>query len=106
MNEIIRIGYWKQRLNEKSDLPYPTSFIDLDWDEKERKAIIDYLDNGEIVARWRGWSNCRICNRMNGSVCKGDGVYQWPEGYSHYIKEHNVKPPQDFISHVLKMEKS
>jgi hypothetical protein len=30
-----------------------------------------------------------------------DGVFVWPEGYAHYIEKHDVKPPREFIEHVL-----
>jgi hypothetical protein len=34
-----------------------------------------------------------------------DWAYYWPEGFVHYIEEHNVKPPKEFVDHVMKKEK-
>ena len=104
-----KIGYWRDKEDKKTsiekDLPYPTEFIDKDWNKKERQVIIDYLKKGEVVERWKGYSTCRICEKYNnGSRCLGDGQYQWPEGYAHYIETHDVKPPQEFIEWVLKGE--
>ena len=31
-----------------------------------------------------------------------DGEYIWPEGFSHYVSAHNVKPDDEFIEHVFK----
>ena len=30
-----------------------------------------------------------------------DGTYVWPEGLAHYVSEHAVRPPEDFIKHAL-----
>lgn len=30
-----------------------------------------------------------------------DGEWVWPEGLSHYVREHGVGLPEQFISHVL-----
>jgi hypothetical protein len=31
-----------------------------------------------------------------------DGVYCWPEGLAHYINEHDVRLPAEFVAHVRK----
>jgi hypothetical protein len=50
---------------------------------------------------YMGWSECRICGCINGSRDLTDGVYLWPEGFSHYVRVHNIKPSERFIKHVL-----
>jgi hypothetical protein len=67
----------------------------------KREAVTSHLNAGRIHARWRGLSSCRLCGVHNGSTCLTDGTYVWPSGFSHYIREHNVRPPDDFIQHVL-----
>lgn len=89
-----RVGYWS------GEQP-PDSLVDLTWDRTERKAVVAYLLSGKIKDRWRGGARCRICDAPNGSTCLTDGVYVWPEGFAHYVEEHDVKPPQDFIDHVF-----
>jgi hypothetical protein len=37
-----------------------------------------------------------------GSIERTDGIYVWPEGLTHYVKEHNVRLPQEFVDHVLR----
>ena len=29
-----------------------------------------------------------------------DGVWLWPEGLYHYVEDHNVRLPKEFISHI------
>jgi hypothetical protein len=36
-----------------------------------------------------------------GSTCRSDGTFVWPEGFAHYLEEHAVRPPQEFIQHAL-----
>jgi hypothetical protein len=93
------IGYWCN--NHHADLPDPRNYIDLGWDQTERDAVIQHLKNGKPTAFWRGWSNCRICGKNNGSYCLSDGTYIWPGGFAHYLEDHGVKPPDEFIQHIL-----
>ncbi len=104
------IGYWKYastyEAKETGDdfnniLPNPKDYIDTSWDICERNKIINYLENGKRLAMYLGLSPCRICNGYFGSKDLTDNVYIWPEGFVHYLKEHGVKPPQEFIEHVL-----
>lgn len=90
------IGYWSAEIR-------PQDFVDQDWNERERALVADYLNMcGETVIRWRGSAQCRICDiRRNGSTCESDGTFIWPRGFGHYLSEHGVKPPQEFIAHVL-----
>ena len=100
MKELIHVGYWK--CYYKPDLPDPHDFIDKSWDHKEKSLIIKFLKNGKVKDAWMGSSECRICGIRNGSECLINGNYVYPSGYVHYIEEHNVKPPQQFIDSVLK----
>jgi hypothetical protein len=34
-----------------------------------------------------------------------DGVYCWPEGLAHYVKEHDVRLPDEFVTHVARAPK-
>lgn len=88
---------------QKSKLPKPQDYIDDTWDVTERELVINYLENVKVVEHWRGYSYCRFgCDTNMGTTCKSDGSYTFPEGFIHYLKEHSVKPPQQFINHVLR----
>jgi len=93
------IGYWFN--DHHPDLPKPENYVDSNWRQVERDAMVRYLKAGHVKASWRGWSNCRICNCMNGSQCLGDGTFVWPEGFAHYVEAHGVRPPDEFSKHVF-----
>ena len=97
----ISIGFWNNDRNDFPYLPNVKDSIDLSWDEREREAIALYLESGTDVEWWKGFSDCRVCHKFNGSTDKSDGKYLWPEGFAHYVREHGVKPPQEFIEHAL-----
>ena len=107
-----RVGYWRgiHRKSYRGDFmianflecPDVNDFIDLAWNEEERKKVSSYLKKGRIKYSWMGCSECRICRKWdNGSHCLTDGEWIWPEGFAHYIEKHNVKPPQEFVDYVL-----
>jgi hypothetical protein len=48
------------------------------------------------VQAYRGSSTCRVCGKTNGHREFIFGGYRWPEGYLHYVEEHNVEPSEGF----------
>jgi len=61
--------------------------------KKERRAL---------KTTYRGWSNCRVCNRMNGSCEFSLEDVVWPSGFRHYVDDHNHKPTQRFIDFIMR----
>ena len=88
-------------------LPDPRDCVDTHWRDTamgrvEFASVLAHLRSGRTHEAFYGYSWCRICHRNdNGTKDLTDGTYVWPEGYAHYIEAHGVKPPQDFIEHVM-----
>ena len=61
-----------------------------------------YQKSGVNVTESRGFSVCRVCGCANGSRTFVHGGFMWPDGFRHYIEEHNVKPSDEFIEMVGK----
>jgi hypothetical protein len=102
--ELKRVGYW--RMYPKSSafvkLPWPVEQADPTWCEAERERVVRYLRfAGRVHQAWFGHSRCRICSIDNGCQDMTDGTYVWPSGYAHYVEAHAVKPPEEFVKHVL-----
>ena len=102
------IGYWafssdpERDIYKELNLAWPEDYIDLDWDVEERNRIADHLKKGGKVALYYcGYADCRICGEKLGCSERYDGTYLWPDGFDHYLVEHGVKPPEQFIKHVL-----
>jgi hypothetical protein len=102
------VGYWPFRATAsvgpivtRQEKYVPPEAIDSSWDAEERAFVIAYLKAGEVRTRWRGISGCAICHCHNGSTDLTDGEWVWPQGYAHYLEKHGVKPPAEFIEHVL-----
>ena len=107
----IHIGYWAQSGDPDADryeqqgfpLPWPADFVDDAWDANERARVVSFLKAAPKVEHWRGSSSCRFgCDLNNGSTDQGDNKYVWPEGFAHYVETHNVRPPAEFVEHVLR----
>lgn len=98
-NGLKALGYWKN--DHHPDFPDPRDYVDDSWNPIERKAAALYLKAGRTIASWRGWSSCRMCGKKNGSICQGDDKYVWPEGLAHYVEEHGVRPPDEFLKHIF-----
>ena len=99
--ELILIGYW--RGEGARGWPDPRKFIDSSWDADDRELVVDYLGRGFVVRACMGYSPCRICGRDNGSLELSDGTYAWPEGLAHYLADHEVRLPEQFVTHAMSM---
>lgn len=95
------IGHWIERLD---DLRYPPpQELVADFDLPAREAISTYLDAGVIVARYDGNSWCRFgCQRFMGGCALTDGEWVWPDGLSHYVRDHHVRLPNEFLAAVAR----
>lgn len=97
------IGYWRQyEDDESSTLPWPKEGH---LPEETKELVVDYLINGTYHMGWRGYSCCRICGKINGSSDFTHDNFVYPEGYAHYIRDHNIMPDLDLLAHVLTLKK-
>ena len=120
------VGYWDDAA--KSGEAWLLGSVDATWDAQERQMVVDYLEqafsssdtedtdpdqqqqqqqqqqtvnnNPRVLQVWRGLATCRLCDEIVGNACHGDDQYNWPEGYRHYLVNHEVRPPQHFVEHV------
>jgi hypothetical protein len=99
------IGYWIRDLKDE-EFCAPQEVVG-DMPQDVRTKVADYLDNA-AVDHWhtqRGFSWCRFfCGipfqRMGCSELT-DGRWRWPQGLSHYVREHEIILPQEFVAHAL-----
>ena len=84
-----------------SDWPDPRDFVDPTWDQGERETIADYLRCGFVFRAFGGVSTCRFCGHQNGAFELSDGVWYWPDGLVHYVADHDVRLPSEFVEHAL-----
>jgi len=102
----LKTGYSFESYERQGGLPLPGEWVDDTWSSLERAKVVVYLKSGKAVWHWRGSSWCRFgCegnDREMGSTDLSDGTYVWPQGFSHYVEKHGVRPPDEFVQHVLK----
>lgn len=121
---MIEIGFWrlteacvpavredygedalKEILAPSAKYPDVRDHVDEAWllsfpaDARER--ILAHLANSEGATVYRGTSTCRICGKHNGNATNTDGVHEWPSGLLHYVCEHAVRLPDEFVQHIL-----
>ena len=94
------IGFWR---DPGKDDPYhhPMAFVDRNWSRENREEIARFLESGVIANQYRGYSSCRFdCGvpmTEMGSADLSDGTWGWPEGLAHYVREHSVRLPAEFL---------
>ncbi len=113
IQKLTKIGFWAAQpdellsvlLNVLDPLPDPRTLVDPDWEKADREKLAAYLDAGERVETFFGYSWCRFgCDNHSemGTADLSDGVYLWPEGLSHYVRVHKVRLPEAFARHARK----
>lgn len=100
LRPVHLIGYWCS--DQEPHWPAPQTFVDATWSSAERERVARHLEAGEVVNQQMGLSWCRFgCGtRAMGSRELSDGYYYWPEGLSHYVRQHAVRLPREFEEHV------
>ena len=92
------IGYWRNETHP--EFPDPTTLVDESWAEDERNDVVLHLQRGLVARAFMGPSTCRICGELIGNEEWTDGVYAWPEGLAHYVRQHSIRLPAAFVRHV------
>jgi hypothetical protein len=97
------IGYWITGLGDKK-LPAPQELVGV-MPADQRAQVADYLAAGMTQASYLGTSWCRfgcgIDSRLMGSRDFTDDEWIWPEGLAHYVREHQLVLPDEFIAQAL-----
>lgn len=95
------IGHWIESLLDAKY--YPPQELVGDLSPETRARVASYLDSGSLYRQYRGLSWCRFgCgHQAMGSAELTDGVWVWPGGLSHYVRNHAVVLPDEFIAHIL-----
>ena len=102
---LLAIGYW--RSVDDYTLPDPSRFVDASWDQEERKRTIEYLEKGEeiaveVIGNVYDWCRFRSKEQALYSTPRTDGYYVWPQSLIHYLKDHDIRLPEQFVKHVRK----
>jgi hypothetical protein len=111
---LLRVGYWRQvgrpkwRGANDDALPDPRFQVNYAWNTNLKAKVVNYLQQGWVRSQCRGYSYCRfycgISDTQMGSCDLSDGVWDWPEGLPHYVEEHSVWLPYDFLNHLEQCE--
>jgi hypothetical protein len=51
-----------------------------------------------------GIEKCEICGEHITGSEKFDGTYVWPDGLTHYVREHSVRLPREFLDHLRQQQ--
>ena len=122
---IKLIGYWSDRVNPKNQFqidpkvekyldkklwepytendqyPWPGDLVDPGfWQGKDKEKVIKYLASGIPCNHYSGFSGCRLCNQILGTCERTDGFWAWPDKFEHYIDNHDIRIPEEFLTHI------
>lgn len=115
---LTEVGFWADPRDPEDGRPSPSRFVDKAWGATvTARAVALYVRSGFLESFELGYSFCRICKRRSsdrsprpgerypdlalGCCTLTDGDYLWPEGLAHYISEHAVRPPPEFVAHAI-----
>ena len=92
MSEDIVIGYWGHK-DGGDNLPRPMANTARPDQAKIIAKLKVAMDSG-YLNYYRGASECRLCGQQNGykelEIIRGRTKYRIPDGYLHYLEDHQV----------------
>jgi pSer/pThr/pTyr-binding forkhead associated (FHA) protein len=74
------------------------------WERKRRDLIASYIGAGAVIAEDDVLHECVLCGVSAGYRERTDGVWRWPEGLAHYVVDHGVKIPPEFLDMMARHE--
>ncbi len=94
----MKEGFWYSELEPQ----YPKVIEGIPWEGQEEflKALRIKERKAKLVVYW-SLSICRICKEFNGNSTFYLENWEWPCGFIHYIRDHNVKPSPEFYDFVM-----
>ncbi len=98
------LGYWRDPGIGDHRFRHPIAFVDSEWDIAERRLVAHHLRSAKRADSCLGFSWCRfhcgVDDAEMGDSDFSDGLWLWPEGLAHYVLEHAVRLPEEFLRHV------
>jgi hypothetical protein len=93
------IGFWPN--SGPHGFVHPERLIDLSPDPRVRQGLVAYLQSGRLCNGYLGYSFCRFSCGIPftemGDCEMTDGNWLWPVGLVHYVRDHDLRLPHDFI---------
>ena len=98
MTKHTKVGFWHSTTEPHLLKPVPS----LDPWEGKHKFLLGLKATEEMAdaVTFKGVSKCRICGCHNGCVEFEYGGFVWPAGLAHYVENHNVMPPKEFVDFI------
>lgn len=97
------IGFWITGLHDERQ-PAPQELVGT-MPADQRARLVDYLAAGMTHESYLGLSWCRFgCGidwALMGSRDLTDATWIWPEGLAHYVRDHRIVLPEEFVTHAL-----
>lgn len=97
MTNLIHVGFWaKHRASCENVMPWETTYPNFPvansatMDQHHLLQRLAVAESKASVVEYLGVSYCRICGTRNGHREFTLGDFRWPQGYVHYLRDHNV----------------
>ena len=116
----IRVGYWPliemslprnpvDRAKAFKDVEVQLrealkAALDPSWktdNPEEYEAVLKYINKPDRWQGHNGFAKCKVCGRKNGNRDHFRDGFMYPQGYTHYLTDHGIKPPPEMIAAAL-----
>ena len=100
---VNREGFWWSKYEPHLPAPHAKK---RPWKgQADFLAALRKVESGLHGQHFKGGSKCRVCGCVNGSSeYKAEfmkSTWEWPSGFAHYVKAHNVRPSLAFQEFIL-----
>jgi len=91
------------------EIPYPVESKQ-DWNMRilfleKLKSMQSYLTRADKLIKYKKGQDCLICGQKNvGTMLFAVNKIRWEDSLEHYIKQHRVKPSDEFMDYVFRFK--
>ncbi|MDH6711481.1 hypothetical protein P3T27_008239 [Kitasatospora sp. MAA19] len=96
------LGYYRELVTGEKQAPSMLPFLHAGPD-KDDAALISYLRAGTLLAATTSIARCRLTPEgppLGSIALLTDGTWFWPSDLAHYVEQHHLRLPPDFVNHA------
>jgi hypothetical protein len=99
-------GFWREDEDGSEGCPSVFDWVVTNWrDHVDVDRVVGYLEASPCVIATSA-DACVICRNIirRSLAYRTDGVWYWPDTLAHYITQHGVRLPEEFLTRLLAAE--
>lgn len=97
------IGFIKEHDNIEESVSFEEMTGEFGYDKEILKKVTEYLESGVMLIAWMHYELDFMTKKpICPAIYYSDGVWIWPNYYSHYLNNYSITINKEFVNFLIK----